>query len=137
VGTRADFYVGRGVNAEWLGSIAYDGFPDNEDVLGVVSKTEAVFRERIQSMLDRKEDSTTPDQGWPWPWDDSHLTDYSYAFDNGKVYGSAFGSEWFIPPEEPEDLAEHIAVFPDMKDRRNLARAGTKRSGVMVFTAPR
>lgn len=28
MGTRADFYVGTGANAEWLGSIAYDGHPD-------------------------------------------------------------------------------------------------------------
>lgn len=27
MGTRADFYVGRGEQAEWLGSIAWDGNP--------------------------------------------------------------------------------------------------------------
>ena len=27
MGTRADFYVGRGDAAEWIGSIAYDGYP--------------------------------------------------------------------------------------------------------------
>jgi len=27
MGTRADFYVGRGKTAEWLGSIAWDGYP--------------------------------------------------------------------------------------------------------------
>jgi hypothetical protein len=27
MGTRADFYVGRGETAEWLGSIAWDGNP--------------------------------------------------------------------------------------------------------------
>lgn len=28
MGTRADFYVGRGTEAEWIGSIALDGYPD-------------------------------------------------------------------------------------------------------------
>jgi hypothetical protein len=27
MGTRADFYVGRGPDAEWLGSVAMDGYP--------------------------------------------------------------------------------------------------------------
>jgi hypothetical protein len=26
MGTRGDFYVGRGKDAEWIGSIAYDAF---------------------------------------------------------------------------------------------------------------
>ena len=28
MGTRADFYIGRGATAEWIGSIAWDGYPD-------------------------------------------------------------------------------------------------------------
>lgn len=28
MGTIADFYVGRGPKAEWIGSIAWDGYPD-------------------------------------------------------------------------------------------------------------
>lgn len=28
MGTRADFYVGKGPNAEWLGSTAMDGYPE-------------------------------------------------------------------------------------------------------------
>jgi hypothetical protein len=31
MGTRADFYVGRGGQAEWLGSIAWDGYPSGID----------------------------------------------------------------------------------------------------------
>jgi hypothetical protein len=27
MGTRADFYIGRGTEAEWLGSVAWDGYP--------------------------------------------------------------------------------------------------------------
>lgn len=29
--TRADFYVGRGAEAEWIGSISWDGYPDGVD----------------------------------------------------------------------------------------------------------
>ena len=28
MGTRADFYIGKGTDAEWLGSIAWNGYPD-------------------------------------------------------------------------------------------------------------
>ena len=31
MGTRADFYVGRGESAEWLGSVAWDGNPRGID----------------------------------------------------------------------------------------------------------
>jgi hypothetical protein len=28
MGTRADFYIGCGRDSEWIGSIAWDGYPD-------------------------------------------------------------------------------------------------------------
>ena len=27
MGTRADLYIGRGTDAEWIGSVAWDGYP--------------------------------------------------------------------------------------------------------------
>lgn len=164
MGTRADFYIGRGEKAEWLGSIAWDGdpsgitpnSPDKERVFGDTwthksiqwpkgehifdSTTEGAFRARLARFFMYREDVTLPENGWPWPWEDSRTTDYAYALDGEKVWTSCFGSEWFdptLPPEEDADDADRpkTAVFPTM-DKTNFARPGSNRSGVMVFTVP-
>lgn len=133
MGTRADFYVGRGKTAEWIGSVAWDGYPGGFDRQGLMGATdEAGFRAAVAAELASREDATTVDQGWPWPWNDSHTTDYAYAFDNGAVHGSAFGSAWFDPNEdEPEDLDSHAAEFPDMSASKNVTMGA--RSGGVIF----
>ena len=68
MGTRADFYVGRGAQAEWLGSTAYDGYPDSFEEIGA-SATEKKYRERVAEMLAEDESATLPAEGWPWPWE--------------------------------------------------------------------
>lgn len=94
MGTRADFYVGKGKNAEWIGSIGYDGYPDGIEQKILESISESEFRIRVNERLDA-EDGATPDQGWPWPWETSHTTDYSYWFADGKVWANCFGSQFF------------------------------------------
>lgn len=130
MGTRADFYIGRDKSAEWLGSIAMDGYPDDPGhpkVLRDVNSKDD-FRSRVDEIL-TVEHATHPQQGWPWPWDNSATTDYAYAFDDAEkaVYVSRFGGPWVNARslsinEEPE--------FPDMSDRKNLTLG--KRSGVIV-----
>jgi hypothetical protein len=133
MGTRADFYIGRGADAEWLGSIAWDGHPGSipEHILRV-DKTEN-FRAAVEQFIDLRDDGTKPADGWPWPWDDSRTTDYAYAFDDGKVWASSFGHAWFDPQgEEPDDdEGAKVATFPDMKERKNVTMG--KRSGLLVF----
>ena len=130
MGTRADFYIGRGEQAEWLGSIGWDGYPDGIDKELFEAATEAEFRERLAKFAASRDDWTKPEQGWPWPWNDSQMTDYAYAFDQGKVH--AFNSGWFDPLlEEPEEKEDCIGVFPDMKDRQNVTMG--KRSGLITF----
>lgn len=134
MGTRADFYVGRGVEAEWIGSIAWDGYPGGLKDTGIVkATTEAQWRELVAEMLKARDDGTTPDQGWPWPWENSHTTDYAYAFENGRVYGSCFGHKWFdARRREPEDHGDDKpTVFPDMKARQKVTLG--KRSGVLII----
>jgi len=84
MGTRADFYIGQGVSAEWLGSIAWDGYPEGmvQDLFACC--TEEEWRQHIKEFLASRKDATHPNRGWPWPWDDSSLTDYSYAFLTGR-----------------------------------------------------
>ena len=130
MGTRADFYVGRGSEAEWLGSIAWDGYPDGIDTLVLGATTEEQYRDAVREFLAR-EDATRPEMGWPWPWDDSNTTDYAYAFDRDRVWASGFGCEWFRPfvDEEPEDSGRQ--EFPDMTQHKVVTLG--KRSGVIVI----
>ena len=139
MGTRADFYVGRGENAEWLGSIAWDGYPDGIDKQLLNTTSEDAYRHAVAEFLKGREDKSLPDDGWPWPWDTSHTTDFSYAFDGEKVHGSCFGSNWFDPTKELDENDERThsdnppmaAVFPDMKGRKRRPIFG-KHSGVIV-----
>jgi len=133
MGTRADFYVGRGKEAEWLGSIAWDGYPDAMDKAILRAKDEKVFRSAVDTFLKAREDATFPKDGWPWPWDDSQTTDYAYAFNDGKVYGSNFGHKWFscYPLREPEESGNAREEFPDMKSKKAVTFG--KRSGLLII----
>ena len=159
MGTRADFYIGRGKNAKWLGSIAWDGHPDSinphsketeEPYHGYIrhkseewpagehlfdSKTEDQFKQRLTRFFQYRDDVTLPEQGWPWPWENSNTTDYAYAYDEGKVYGTCFGHGWWIAPEEPdeENDSPKDIEWPNM-DTSSSAPAGDNRSGVMMIT---
>jgi hypothetical protein len=135
MGTRADFYIGRGKDARWLGSIAYDGYPEALLEQGLKNASdEAAFLARVAGILER-DDATKPEQGWPWPWQDSRTTDYAYAYDEGQVWTSHFGREWMTVAEaldaDREDSDEEVAAFPDMTDRQKVTYG--PRSGVLVF----
>jgi hypothetical protein len=143
MGTRADFYVGRGSDAEWLGSIAFDGYPYgvfDEDFRPADCPADEVWREKVATFLDGRDDATLPGDGWPWPWDDSRTTDYAYAWEDGEVYGSCFGHKWFtVDPaadnfgEDEDEVSDKSAVFPDMTDRKNVIFG--KRSGAMFISS--
>lgn len=142
MGTRADFYVGRGKDAEWLGSIAWDGHEDStfdKDGPPVAPENEKAWRDGVAGFLAKREDGTTPARGWPWPWEDSNTTDFAYAFDGGKVYGTCFGHGWWLVAEQlanPTDPTEapKSCVFPNMKDGQRVTFG--PRSGVIVVRAP-
>jgi len=134
MGTRADFYVGRGKDAEWLGSIAWDGHPDSIPEGIRTAKDSSEFRDRVAGFLSARDDATTAKQGWPWPWNDSRTTDYSYAYEGGQVYGTSFGRGWWPAdrPEPEEDPTDAKVDFPDMSARSNFVPCG-KRSGVILL----
>jgi hypothetical protein len=143
MGTRADFYVGRGPEAEWLGSIAWDGNPSGvgfdrpHGATALRATTEEIYRRAVNNFLASRDDATFPVQGWPWPWDDSNTTDYAYAFENGAVYASSFGYTWFPvhldAPHcgEPEESGSKGQPFPDMTARKAVTYG--PRSGVIVL----
>lgn len=170
MGTRADYYLGRGKDAKWLCSTAWDGYPVTEGKgAGIPAKlldatTEDQFLAELARYCERRDDVTTPDQGWPWPWNDSLTTDYSYAFENGTVYITCFGHGWVTIAElrayetaykawrerfearnrehdpedpEPEGVWEgpKTCEFPDMTDIQNVTLG--KRSGVTILSVPK
>lgn len=132
MGTRADFYIGTGPAAEWLGSIAFDGHRvdemteaasfrnmDSMECWAIKSaKSDDAFRGAVVRLLALNDDATTPDQGWPWPWLDSHTTDYAYAFVAGECKTFIFGNG---------------AEWPNMKDRQNVTYG--ERSGTITLVS--
>jgi hypothetical protein len=139
MGTRADFYAGRGKEAEWLGSIAFDG----REVSGYirVAKNEKNYRKAVEVFLTSRDDATLPAQGWPWPWKDSSTTDCSYWFFDGQCWEAVGNPERWIPAkaEVPEDETEQEAFierhqlveFPDMTALQNVTLGS--RSGMIIL----
>ena len=137
IGTRADFYVGRGKQAEWLGSVAWDGDPEAQPQAVKDALLEGTFRTEVARDLAGRDDATLPEMGWPWPWKDSRTTDYAYAFDEGEVWASHFGRNWFpANAKDPDDLlgGPKTAEFPDMSERMNVTWGN--RSGVLIVSKP-
>lgn len=136
MGTRADFYIGE--DFEWLGSIGWDGYPSGifEPLLNSV--TEEEYRDFLKDFFAQRGDVTLPEMGWPWPWDDSHTTDYAYSFLDGKVQAWVFGRGPFDPAAVASDgdwnWSESLTrddVFPDMSHLKNIAF--NERSGIILL----
>jgi hypothetical protein len=139
MGTRADFYIGHGEKAKWLGSIAWDGYPSNIPSSIKLAIEQKQFEDDVISFI-KKSQGTLPEMGWPWPWNNSKTTDYSYLFIDNKVYISCFGSNAYHAMYEPEDDIENdqpkIEIsFPDMSALKNVT-FDSKRSGLMIFSVP-
>ena len=137
MGTRVDFYAGRGEQAEWLGSYPFDGNPqgvfDAKDF--TTPWTDENWRAWVENFLAKNGDrSTTPDMGWPRPWETSATTDYAYAHEDGVIYGSSFGRAWFaVNPlaEEWGEPGEQNPIFPDMTAHKAVTYG--PRSGLIVL----
>lgn len=150
MGTRADFYVvEKDGSAEWLGSIAWDGYP-SETMAGILeAKKGKHFRAEVASLLAENDDATLPEHGWPWPWETSKTTDFTYVFDKREhvtgVY--CFGDGPLVldedyrqiedgPDGEPALLeTEYPFSFPSMKAIQNVALG--PRSGLIVIGGKR
>lgn len=135
MGTRADFYIGRDEKASWLGSIAWDGDPESMPVGIRKAETVESFQEAVSVFITSREDGTGPQMGWPWPWDDSRLTDYTYCFDGGVVWCSYFGTRWFKAASEQSKKKQPPATLWPAPPQSAAAQGGFTvgpRSGVMV-----
>jgi hypothetical protein len=133
MGTRADFYVRKEKQMEWVASKSFDGYPGGIDKDVLSANTEKDFRDKLQEFLAQQDDVTYPSDGWPWPWDDSRTTDYSYIFEKDKVMASNFGYPLFDPnveSDQDDDESKMDEYFPNMKDIKNVAFG--KRSGMTI-----
>lgn len=129
MGTRADFYVGKGKKAEWIGSIAWDGYRDGiaKNVLSATSADQ--FRAAVARFFIDRDDVTFPARGWPWPWETSATTDCSYWFFDGQVWDAHGGR--YIPCNRTNVLGQWID-YPKF-GRGGSAEVGSKRSGMIVI----
>ena len=105
MGTKADFYVGIKDEAEWLGSIGMDGYPEGPPLeYGVIlCVTEEAYRDAVAKMLAGDEYSIKPSEAWPWPWPTSDTTDYAYTWYGGTVKASIAGYPLMEAVKDPED----------------------------------
>lgn len=143
MGTRADFYIRTTDTLEWQGSVALDGYdveemkPEhttksarNKSCLDVrTASTEQEFRSALQAYFSHRDDVTTPDQGWPWPWEDSTTTDRAYVFSDGKVTCFAWGKE-IVSGDDDVEGPEPVGGWPDMTGTQNVTLG--RRSSVIV-----
>lgn len=139
MGTRADFYIARDDGLEWLGSIAWDGYPEGIAAYVLKAKTSDNFGQALTAFFqDDRDDVTLPEMGWPWPWENSCTTDFAYVLIEGQgVAFSSFGGEAYWAAKADED-GEHeradIALsFPDMSARKNAVLGS--RSGIITVRA--
>lgn len=142
MGTRADFYISRDggiTSSDWIGSIAYDGYPDGIPSKILSATTEDDFKLACLSEINGREDGTFASMGWPWPWDDSCTTDYAYVFciDCGVVVAYNWGVPMldmhFVGDDDDANIdVDHQVKFPLMSTLR-AAKAGNKRSGIMLI----
>ncbi len=96
------------------------------------------WRTWVSEYLAGRNDATLPEQGWPWPWEDSRTTDYAYAWDDG-VWVSSCGRPWrtseqALDPEYDDGDSPKMGAdaFPNMKHVQNVTMG--KRSGAIFLT---
>lgn len=111
----------------WLGSIAWDGYPDEIPETIRFAHDDKHFRAEVAQFLASRDDGTKPEDGWPWPWDDSRTTDYSYVFHEGKCDVYCFGHPEVIGGVQIEEAEPKASIFPNMKV------AWGRRSGLIVI----
>lgn len=141
MGTRADFYVGKGKTAEWIGSIAWDGYRDGIPDAILKAVTEEGFRSEVARFFAGRDDVTFPKEGWPWPWDDSATTDCSYWFFDGRCWDARGRPDVYTACDRPEPewggrppVEFERIEFPDMSARKNV-KLGGNASGMVIITA--
>lgn len=122
--TTCDFYLGRGLDADWVASIDLNHCACTSLVAIERARTAEEFRRRVERLCASIHQAETgyatspPSSGWPWLWPTSHGTDLTYAFDGHAVWTCQRGQRWsacagrYVPPGPDEAPV----VFPPGRD---------------------
>lgn len=119
MGTRASFFIGNPSdveNRQWLGCLAFDAYPDGDVGKALVgASTPDQFIAGVER-LSAEDDFTDPlRHSFPFPWrDDLYLTDYTYAFFDGRVQVTCYNGGW--RDLTPDLVAREIDPWPDDRD---------------------
>jgi hypothetical protein len=106
---KADFYVGLGLGAEWIGSVRKYGEITSISTPIFLQVNQVMYEELVFEYIRSCEGIIANHIcQWPWEWMDSRMTDYSYFFDpeTSKVYVSIEGGYLLDPIKllQGEDL---------------------------------
>ncbi|MEV8609516.1 hypothetical protein AB0383_16555 [Amycolatopsis sp. NPDC051373] len=117
--TTHDFYLGRGRDAEWLGSVHLGSRASGGLDEIARARSEGGFRALVDFFLreaevDEAGEVTHAGSEWPWLWPTSHGTDYVHAFDTGAVWSALRGDRWSLRAGDyvPPGPGELPLVFP-------------------------
>jgi hypothetical protein len=102
MGTKADFYfMDHDGSLEWFGSVNQNGRYNQLPVEILLASNKIIFEELVSDMIAVQANGSLKynGDGWPYLWEDSRMTDYTYIFHEctGKVYASNFGQRLFDP----------------------------------------
>lgn len=90
--SKADFYCGN----EWIGSVSKNGdiWSIPYEIIMQISKE--LYIEEVIKFIESKNGILDE---WPWDWEDSRMTNYTYIFDtnNYKVYFCIEGGRLYDP----------------------------------------
>lgn len=126
MGTKADFYVGIGPDAEWLGSILNKGDVWHIPLNILIQVNQVMFEELTLGFLNNN-NGIIADRGdkWDHPWADSRMTDYTYMFDYAreKVLMYQAGIDYLVDP---------IKVFRGTSLNESIELFGTPKFPIML-----
>lgn len=133
---KADFYIGLGQDARWLGSIRDGGHPavvaKDHDLFNmdgnVEDYDEDTFVELVNAILADVPDHVPVARAdrndlWPWTYDTSVGTAFTYAWNNGCIH--VFEHGYMVAQHYPNG-ARRPSVFPSMVRKHPVnPRAGS------------
>jgi len=100
MGTRADFYIDDLGDMTWIASIYRNGQPWNIPLELLAQVNQVMFTEELYWFLEKVKDNYASNRTWPWHWEDSRMTDFSYILDceKGKVVGYSAKDKMIFDP---------------------------------------
>lgn len=120
MGTGADFYLGIGPTAKYLGSIRYDGHIGGKVTRRVCEADSRLeFRAAVLALAKDQNAGWTPK--WRWKWPTSATTDYSYHYTSkdgvlvacmGRGYRTLAYNKWWEAQMAAAELAKAAGVEP-------------------------